>query len=502
MRTYLQRIKGYIFASFSLDVRGLAVFRILLGCLVLADLLMNLSTLPWLFWAHSVLPPDVALRDFFEQNYRWIHVLSGDIGWQYFLFALHGIFAISLIVWWKTRISIVGTWILCCSLQGANPLIINSWDVLLRLLLFRGIFLPLGDVFSIDASRRWDTEDSWKQDTAWKTTTVLWIATVGLILQVFSVYVFSYILKTDPIWTHDFSATYYALSIDMFVTPIGQRVYVHQDLMKYITAYILYLEGFGVLLYFVPWKQQFFKALTCLLFMSFHFGLFITMYIGLFPRIGIVAWIPLLPPAVWDTLEKVMSKIRKPYTPLYTHLSPSLRFLKPGYRGGAFLVAIILYSAAWNIRAIDFDKYEPYFPYQVNKFWFLLRIDQYRAMFAPYPMRDDGRYVISWKRWDGSQINLLSPHLPVSYSKPSHMDIVNMFEHEKRRKLLNNLWFKKNASYRDYYLKYMCEKWNAEHTWRDRISSITMTYMMEMSEPDYKTDAPQKIDLYEGYSCQ
>lgn len=479
------RLKTYILRTFSLDSRALGIFRICLGLLVLADIFMNLSTLSGLFGGDSILPPAIALRDFFEQNYWSLHVLDDWMRLQYLLFSLHIGFAVCLLLWRKTKIATIGTWILLCSLQGANPLIINSGDVLLRLLLLRGIFLPLGDTYSIDTNSLSSKKISFSYHS------IVWFASVGLIFQVFFVYFFSYLMKTDPIRTHDFTATYYALSIDMFATPLGERLYHHPNLMKFITAYTLYLEGFGMLLYFVPRKQDFFKTIACFLFMTFHLWLLLTMHIGLFPIIGITAWIALLPSWFRNMISwKEMTSKIKPI------------IIKTGTRLSIWLISILLYITAWNVRALDFDTYHKYFPYELNKFGFLLRIDQYRAMFAPYPMRDDGRYVIAGKRADWSQVNMLIPDIPVSYTqKPSQHDIVTMFTHEKRRKLLNNLRFKKNAPYRDYYLQYLCKDRNQKHSTTQDIVSISMTYIMEMSQPDYKHDKPVRVDLSMDYPC-
>ncbi len=519
----LRFAKQRLLHTFSLDARGLGIFRILLGLLVLADLFMNASSLSWLFGAHSVLPPDVVMSNFFEQNYRGIHVLSGAIRWQYILFAVQWIFAVCLLIWWHTRAATVGTWILLSSLQGANPLIINSWDILLRLLLFRGIFLPLGERYSLDATHK-TSKDKHLNISSHAPYQVFGVATLGIILQVFFVYVFSYFLKTDPIWTQEFSATYYALSIDMFATSRWQLLYQHPVAMKWLTAFVIYLEGFWPLLYLIPRRQQFFKTLVCLMFMWFHLGLFITMHIWLFPLIGIVAWIPLLPSWVWDRTDRFVSHIlsllagstgpsARPHqnalhtNALHAGVSSSVwnnapHVLRTGRWWTLWLIAIILYITFRNIRWLDFEKYQTYFPATANKFWFLLRIDQYRSMFAPYPMRDDGWYVIAGKKVDGSLVNMLLPDRPVSYTqKPSHEDLVRMFPHEKWRKLLNNLWFKKNASYRWYYLAYLCWDRNRRNTDLDRVSSIVMSYIVEMSEPDYKTDPLQRVDLFDEYVC-
>jgi hypothetical protein len=116
-------------------------------------------------------------------------------------------------------------------------------------------------------------------------------------------YLFSAALKQHPVRISDFTATYFALSLDVFVTDIGKYVYQHYDFMIYMTMFVYALERWGSYLYLIPWKSPYFKTLTVLLFVGFHGGLIATMKIGMFPWTAIVAWIALLPSDVWDWLE-------------------------------------------------------------------------------------------------------------------------------------------------------------------------------------------------------
>ena len=67
----------------------------------------------------------------------------------------------------------------------------------------------------------------------------------------------------------------------------------------------------------------------------------------------------------------------------------------------------------------------------------MFRLDQYWSMFAPYPLEDDGWFVVTGKTADDTRINLLVPNSPVSYEKPTDFDL--LYPGEKRRKLFLNL---------------------------------------------------------------
>jgi hypothetical protein len=67
------------------------------------------------------------------------------------LFAIAALVAIALLVGYRTRLATV-LLALLASLQARNPTLIQGGDNLLLLLLFWGMFLPLGARFAIDAA--------------------------------------------------------------------------------------------------------------------------------------------------------------------------------------------------------------------------------------------------------------------------------------------------------------------------------------------------------------
>jgi hypothetical protein len=67
-------------------------------------------------------------------------------------FALHLAAAAAMLVGWHARKAALAVWVMTTSLQVRNILVLHSGDVLLRVSLFWALFLPLGDVFSIDAA--------------------------------------------------------------------------------------------------------------------------------------------------------------------------------------------------------------------------------------------------------------------------------------------------------------------------------------------------------------
>ena len=84
-------------------------------------------------------------------------------------------------------------------------------DSLLALLLFWSMFLPMGARFSVDSALN---NGPHRESNRYLST-----ATAAVLLQVGMVYIFTAIMKSDPIWRENFSAVYYALKD----RPVGDR---------------------------------------------------------------------------------------------------------------------------------------------------------------------------------------------------------------------------------------------------------------------------------------
>ena len=86
--------------------------------------------------------------------WNWsLHFGSGSSNYQAVLFGIGAILGLALLVGFETRLATIGSWLLLVSLHHRVPPILSGADILLRMLLFWGMFLPLGKVWSIDRLR-------------------------------------------------------------------------------------------------------------------------------------------------------------------------------------------------------------------------------------------------------------------------------------------------------------------------------------------------------------
>src|SRR5215213_11645141 len=202
-----------------------------------------------------------------------------------------------MLVGYRTRLMTIIVWALILSIQWRNPLILNSGDVLLRLLLFWGMFLPLGAYWSVDRAL--------KPEPARLSMRFISLATVALFLQIAFVYWFTAIIKNDPVWRTEGSAVYYALGSDQFATHIGNFLYQFPELLKVLTFATVGLEAFGPFLLFFPFFTGPVRTATVLAFMSLHVGIWLTMDVGLFSWTSALCMVCFLPAWFWDQAAKL-----------------------------------------------------------------------------------------------------------------------------------------------------------------------------------------------------
>ena len=162
-----------------------------------------------------------------------------------------------------------------------------------------------------------------------------------MLLQVAFVYWFSSLLKTDRCWFPDFTAVYYALSLDHFATAFGRALLPDLGLLKALTASSLVMESFGPFAAFLSgllaWQ---FRTAVVFSFMAFHAGMALCLELGLFPWVCCVAWLAFLPGQCWDALRLPALVSRSESTPA-----------KTAWQGvAAFFLGFVL---LWNIRSTD-----------------------------------------------------------------------------------------------------------------------------------------------------
>ena len=102
------------------------------------------------------------------------------------------------------------------------------------------MFFPLGDCYSIDNMLKEKTKFKNKKNKGYLTVTG---GTIALLLQISFLYGFSAIHKSGAEWRSEYTATFYALQLDYFRTPIGAFFLNFPNLLKFLTWAVLLVKN-------------------------------------------------------------------------------------------------------------------------------------------------------------------------------------------------------------------------------------------------------------------
>lgn len=490
---------------FGVDLRSLALLRIALGTYLLWDLLDRSYVLMDHYSDRGVYPRGAVMEQWSGGTYwerLWafasFHMVSGDTAWQGFLFLVAAVFAVALLVGYRARATACLSWIMLISLQNRNPQILHGADQMVRQLLFWSMFLPLGARFSVDGFCA--VQRAYKTPI---TQRVLSVGSVGLLLQTCFLYWFTVALKSAPQWHAEGTALYYALSLEHYQSPLGRfllKVVPLQGL-KLMTWATMLLEGLGPCIALIPVATERIRLWLVPTFWVFHLVLIgLMMDVGPIISTSSMLWIAFLPPLFWDKVGQLWLRLRP------TRLKHAIEDLHrqavrwrnqrivrrieaqeglPNLRSTpvAQIVAAftILYILLWNLRGVDGRRFA-FFSSQYDWVANLVRLDQNWGMFAPYPMIEDGWFVMPATLVDGSVVDLLQDGAPLTWDKPASVN--SMYRNERERKHLMNLWPRGAAWQRPYYFRYREHLWAQAHPEKNKqIESMSLYYMLHITPP-------------------
>jgi hypothetical protein len=459
-------MKEKVRVLFGIDVRALALFRIGIALLLLWDLFDRSQDLIAHYSDWGVLSRSSAI-ELMDPWHLSLHMISGTWQIQLFLFLLAGLFAVALLIGYKTRVATICSWILLISLHSRNPLVLQGGDIVLRLLLFWAIFLPLGSYFAFD-----------KEKEGPPSNVVLSLASVGILLQICFIYWFSALLKNDPVWREEGTAVWYAFQIEQFMKPLGLHLLNYPGLLKIFTFSTLILEGFVPFLAFCPFFTTPLRLFALLSFIGFHMlGLYLTMELAHFPIVCSLGWMLFIPSSVWNKIWKIREN-----------------FSMPSWNGGRVTnccaAFFILYILIWNVGTLN----EKSLCKTLDCIGSLTRVDQCWNMFAPYPIREDGWYVIHGKLKNGEEIDLLTEK-PVTYERPP--SLAKAYRNDRWRSYLMNLIIMRADEWQFLeYAQYLTRSWNSSHKEERKVSSFDINFMLKIITPNGPTQ-PEKINLWE-----
>jgi len=292
----MERLKKVL----GIDLRSLALFRICLASLILLDLFLRSFDMTVFYTDEGILPRSkwIELTNKFHFS---LHAASGDLFWQILLFCLAAVFALGLLVGYRSKLMALLSFIMVASLINRNQLITQAGDSLLVIMTFWALFLPIGARYSVDAALdpRYQRDPNNHPHSPEQSQQYFSIATMAVIFQVLYLYFFTAILKTGAAWRVRFDAAFYAVSLEHFATPIGAWIRQFPGLLKLGTLYVLFVEFVGPLLVLLPKPWPVTRIVGVLMLASLHLAFMFMLHIGLFPLIDFMSLTVLIPSAVW-----------------------------------------------------------------------------------------------------------------------------------------------------------------------------------------------------------
>lgn len=520
------RLKKKLTIVFGVDPRSLALFRILLSVVILADVILRFPGLEAFMTDQGILDRQMA-HQMLRADYgsvadvSWsLNYLSGDLWFQQLMLGLLAIAALFLLLGLGTRLATIACWILVVSFHMRCPIILSSGDTLLRNLLFWSMFAPLGRYWSLD--QRWSGRELPDNPPP-----IFTAGTAGLIFQMVMMYFFAGLAKWNDVWLQG-EAMDYVLRLDIYARPWARTLLEYPLLLKLISWSTLYGEVFLILLLLLPWRNTWWRTINLALYIVLHLSIATTMNIGLFSYISMVGWLPILPAAFWNMRwwnrwagDFAYGSDEVPEVAPEIVVSPTVRRDWTGglaLLGNGFATLMIFYTLMWNISNLstsyDGDLMErlemteddhrkmiqrrrPYalaMPSTLRWVGVVTGTAQHFQMFGVPPLISPW-FVYEATLEDGTQIDLLRLE-PVSYEAPQST-LASIPGHHWR-KLHRNCLTQPLAPVRPRIAEYLIRRWNQTHRSGKQVQSLRVTCYLKKTGPQYQNQNPEIAIWYDS----
>lgn len=456
---------------FGIDLRSLAVFRVALGLLLLADAATRMQDLRGHYTDAGIWPRALAKQELATRTWYFsVHLLGGSEAFAAALFGLAAVFALALALGFRTRMAAVFSWVLLVSLHTRNQAVLNSGDTLLALFLFWGMMLPLGARWSLDARKR----------GAPAAGAVLTAAGAALLGQVALVYFFAAAYKLDSVWAVRGDAVRYALNLETVARPFGSWLTQFPQALRVLTFATLGLEALGPLLAFAPVLNGFFRTLAVFAFIGFHIGLELTMNLGLFPLISAAGWLAFLPAWFW---QKMMRRDRaRAGAILRAHWGLNLA-------ASAFFLLVVL----WNFRGFSPKRFGALLPHSVDPLMNLARLDQHWNMFISTALGSEGWQVAVARLRDGSTVELFtgSNYGEAEVERPRRLSDPFPDYRWGRYPLRSSV--KSRPARLQAYADFLKREWDRSHPPERAVAALQIYFMREINQIPRQPAEPELL---------
>jgi hypothetical protein len=468
-----------------IDVRALAAFRIVLAALLLFDLAQRSVDLT-AFCTDDGVMSVAAARDWAGTPLRWsLHALSGGFAWQAALFAIAAVFAVLLLVGYWTRLATIVSWALLISLHNRTPLVTTGGDMLLRMLLFWGMFLPLAARWSVDAvtgRRRAEGLPLLPPQV------FVSIATAAVLLQVAMMYLFSGLHKWNDIWL-DGEALVRVFRNEMWSRPLGRALLDYPELLRGLTWGTLALELIGPVLLFVPWRTAQVRTIVALVLLLGHLFVELTMSVGMFSYVAAAGLVLFLPPFIWDALESGLVGGESFRRQIVVVASGQRKDSPPTQLANILCAFLLGYAMLWNVAGLPQagGRLDFLMPRPIWGIAHATGLDQRWTMFAE-PTASDGWFALWARLRDGQVVDLLRRGEAASDERPAGP--TGDYRNQRWQKLFANLLEPHLVGHRGDVTAYFARQWNESHAAGEQVLAVDLYFFEQRFDP---AGEPQEV---------
>lgn len=426
------------------------------------------------------------------------------------LFVVQALFAVQLILGYRTRFATVVSFLLVISLDHRNPLVLSYADTLFRLLLFWAIFLPLGERWSVDAVHRS------------RETRRSYVGAAGALAlgQMVTMYFINGLHKsTDEYWTTGDAAP--------LVMGLGDTTFLLGD---FVSQFTTVMQAGGLAWYYMMLASWLLivlvgrkRYLAVGVYAFGHAAFAVTVRIGAFPYVAMAGLVLFLQTRFWEDLGAVGRRLGVEPERLAARLSRLERaaavFPNPRQvdertrrlRSRAYTVSIVVVVAAILIAsafsAQPVDERSPVEPDEhIEDVADRFSIDQPSwSVFAPTPRTTDRYYVFAAETADGEYLDVYNDR-ELSYDRPYEDEgLQSQYGTYRERFYMNDV---RRAGFDDRHDApeklgdYLCESWREERG--VELVRINMHYISEDVTMDTITEPEERdrssVELYQ-HAC-
>ncbi|MFC4438474.1 MULTISPECIES: HTTM domain-containing protein [Natrialbaceae] len=482
----LEPARKRVRSRFTIDTRALAALRIALGSIILFDLLQRAAYIDVFYTDNGVHSVAAYETTYSQYTGLSLHAASGELWFQQFMFALAGLFALALILGYRTRLVGFVSLVLVFSLHARNPALLNGGDRLLRVLLLVALLTPLGERWSIDALRRGSAR-----------TSVVSFGTVALLAQPLAVFASNAYLKHGGESWYAGEAVRIALANDVMTVYLGNHLSAYPSLLEAFNwAWILLLTGSIAFLLLTDGRTRAFFALV---YIGSFAGMLVSLSVGLFPFVLTASVIPYLTAPFWDALARPIPSRWLDRRPTAAQLGPLGRppverraldrLQRNGYEslasftvefgrslvtvaGVLAIVWIVLFSASY---AAGVDV-----PDEIDH----THVDQQKwGLYAPDPSESYGWYVVEAELETGESVDAFRGGNVTMDRPPDASQEYDTFRHRKYMSLVRDSGREDTLDIvAEEYADWACVQANAEHD--GQVEQVTVYRLIQSSPID------------------